>query len=706
VSRTEIEQQMTATPQATFTATDTAFHVEAYEKIDYSLRYVDGAFAVGNSEIADSYRPFGRCLMVVDATVHRLYGEQMQAYFRHYGIDLTVFPLAIKEPDKSLRTLERIVDAFASFGLVRTEPVLVVGGGLTTDVAGLACATFRRSTNYIRVPTTLIGLIDASVAIKVAVNHGNYKNRLGAFHASQQVILDFSFLKTLPVDQVRNGMAELIKIAVVGNSGIFELLEKYGEDLLLTRFGHLDGTPALRDIAQRVTYDAISTMLRLEVPNLHELDLDRVIAFGHTWSPILELTPEAPFFHGHAINIDMAYSTTVAEQRGYISASERDRIFWLMSRIGLALDSPYLTPELLQLATESIIQTRDGLLRAAVPRPVGQCFYVNDLTPAEMLASLAVHRDLSRRYPRQGAGEGMFVDLTAPVVAQPEPDSGTSPVPGPGEPRPVTPVGILAAKLGRVRDQLEDADGIDPALTAELGEACALAGGLDPYLSLCTTPESPELLQLARRTQAEDWGHRAGDDAVTQLEQEMLSGHVEGQALKMLVHLARATRVLEIGMFTGYSALAMAEALPADGTVVACEIDPGAAAFARDCFRPSGSGHKIDVRVGPALATLGSLAAAGETFDLVFLDADKAGYADYLATLLDSGLLAPHGVICADNTLMQGQPWGAGGLTPNGAAIASFNDAVAADPRVEQVVLPLRDGLTLIRRVSGSEARS
>ncbi len=184
-------------------------------------------------------------------------------------------------------------------------------------------------------PTTLIGLIDASVAIKVAVNHGKSKNRLGAFHASQNVILDFSFLKTLPLKEVRNGMAELIKISAVGNVGIFELLEKYGPDLLATRFGHLEGTPELRDIAHRVTYDAIATMLSLEVPNLHEDDLDRVIAFGHTWSPVLELAPRTPFYHGQAISIDMAFSTTIAEQRGYISASERDRIFWLMSRLGL-----------------------------------------------------------------------------------------------------------------------------------------------------------------------------------------------------------------------------------------------------------------------------------------------------------------------------------------------------------------------------------
>lgn len=400
-------------PLARFTATDTAFHVEAYEKIEYSLLYVDGAFAPGNTEIAASYRAYGRCLMVVDSNVHRLYGEQMEAYFDHHGIELTVFPVAIKETDKTLRTLERIVDAFADFGLVRTEPVLVVGGGLTTDVTGMACATFRRSTPYIRVPTTLIGLIDASVAIKVAVNHGRYKNRLGTFHASEKVILDFSFLRTLPTDQVRNGMAELIKIAVVGHRGIFEMLEAHGPELLATRFGHLDGTAELRDVSRRLTYDAIRTMLDLEVPNLQELDLDRVIAYGHTWSPMLELSPEVPFFHGHAINIDMAFSAVVAEQRGCISAAERDRIFGVMSDIGLALDSPHLTPELLAKATDSIVQTRAGLLRAAVPAPIGTCAFLSDLGIKELQEALVSHKELCRTYPRSGDGEDAFTPVGA-----------------------------------------------------------------------------------------------------------------------------------------------------------------------------------------------------------------------------------------------------------------------------------------------------
>lgn len=397
--------------KATFTSTDCAFHIQGYEKIDFSLLYVNGAFKIGNPEIAESYAPFRRCLMVIDQTVYGLYRQQIDRYFAHYQIDLTVFQVSIKEPEKTLRTFEKIVDAFADFGLVRKEPVLVVGGGLTTDVAGFACSAYRRKTNYIRVPTSLIGLIDASVAIKVAVNHGKLKNRLGAYHASQKVILDFSFLGTLPIDQIRNGMAELIKIAVVGNQEIFELLEEHGAALLHSRFGYLNGTPELQAVGHRLTYKAIQAMLELEVPNLHELDLDRVIAYGHTWSPTLELTPEPPMLHGHSVNIDMAFTATIAQLRGYISIEDRNRILDLMSRLGLAIDSPYLTPELLWKATEAITRTRDGLQRAAAPRPIGQCVFMNDLTRSELDKALAVHRAIAQNYPRQGNGEDMYVRL-------------------------------------------------------------------------------------------------------------------------------------------------------------------------------------------------------------------------------------------------------------------------------------------------------
>ncbi|MFB9314534.1 O-methyltransferase, partial [Nocardioides plantarum] len=260
--------------------------------------------------------------------------------------------------------------------------------------------------------------------------------------------------------------------------------------------------------------------------------------------------------------------------------------------------------------------------------------------------------------------------------------------------RPVTPVGIAAELLASVVGRL-DGGTVDPDVLADLARAHSLVAGLDDYVARCTSPASPALVALEERTRAEPWGDGP-------LEQEMLSGHVEGAFLRMLVAVTGARRVLEIGMFTGYSALAMAEAMPDGSRLVACEVDERAVAIAREAFAASSRGAVVDVRVGPAAETLYRLALDGESFDLVFLDADKAGYAAYLDRLLDLDLLAPDGVVVVDNTLLQGEPWApaSGTPTPPGAAIADFNARVAADDRVEQVLLPLRDGVTLIRRVA------
>ncbi|MGB3765567.1 MAG: class I SAM-dependent methyltransferase [Phormidesmis sp.] len=271
--------------------------------------------------------------------------------------------------------------------------------------------------------------------------------------------------------------------------------------------------------------------------------------------------------------------------------------------------------------------------------------------------------------------------------------------------RPVTPLGILVQQLEQLQSAAER-ESVSPQFKAALAQATRLAAGLDPYIEACTTDESVALAQLTKATQQENWGDRFNTGKTTKaLEQEMLSGHLEGQLLKMLVSISGAKRVLEIGMFTGYSALAIAEALPTDGFLLACEVDDYAAQFAQRCFEASPHGDKIEVTVAPAVETLRQLIESNESFDLAFIDADKGGYIDYVNLLIDTPLLAPQGFICVDNTLMQGQPYlGEDQWTENGRAIAQFNQFVAQDPRVEQVMLPIRDGFTIIKRRSPEPA--
>ncbi|KAL8737180.1 MAG: hypothetical protein Q9181_001937 [Wetmoreana brouardii] len=393
--------------------TKNGFHVDGYEKISYDFTFLDGVFDTKNRQLAECYQRWGRVLAVTDLNVFNMYGEQMQKYFQHYNLELKVHKTKIGEKAKTIPTFLSIVDSMTEFGIYRKEPVLVVGGGLVTDVAGFACAAYRRNTNFIRVPTTVIGLIDASVSIKVAVNYGNYKNRLGAYHAPMHTFLDFTFLRTLPVAQIRNGFAELIKISSCSHLATFDLLDKYCEQIIDTAFGRLDGaSDEVRAAADKINREGIHEMLKLETPNLHEIGLDRVIAYGHTWSPMHELVPKTPLRHGHAISIDMAYSATLANNRKLLSDEEHHRLLRLFSRAGLSMDHPQFDEEILDKGTQAILKTRDGKLRAAVPNPLGSCTFLNDVSAEELTAALRRHKELMKDYPRNGEGLEAFVDAS------------------------------------------------------------------------------------------------------------------------------------------------------------------------------------------------------------------------------------------------------------------------------------------------------
>ncbi|KAJ6441507.1 3-dehydroquinate synthase [Purpureocillium lavendulum] len=399
---------------ACVTEVENGFNVCGYEKIEYDFAFLDGVFETANPQLANCYRTWGRCLAVMDLNIYTIYGETIEKYFESYGIQLKIHKTMIGEKAKSMDTLLSIVDSMNEFGVYRKEPVLVVGGGLVTDVAGFACAAYRRNTNYIRVPTTVIGLIDASVSIKVAVNYGQYKNRLGAYHAPMHTFLDFTFLRTLPEAQIRNGFAELIKISSCAHKETLDLLDQYCEELIGTAFGRADVSPkALREAADKICKAGILEMLKLETPNLHEIMLDRVIAYGHTWSPLHELVPDPPLRHGHAISIDMAYSATLSHMRGLLTSADHRRLLQLFSRAGLSMDHEQFDGPLLEKATTAILRTRDGKLRAAVPvSPMGECTFLNDVSQKEMLAALEMHKDLMKDFARHGKGIDAFVDAS------------------------------------------------------------------------------------------------------------------------------------------------------------------------------------------------------------------------------------------------------------------------------------------------------
>lgn len=206
-----------------------------------------------------------------------------------------------------------------------------------------------------------------------------------------------------------------------------------------------------------------------------------------------------------------------------------------------------------------------------------------------------------------------------------------------------------------------------------------ISEAIEKYSVRSSSPESLLFKKLVRRT----WSEAKFP--------QMQVGHLEGSFLRLLVKISKAKKVLEIGTFTGYSALAMAEAMPVDGRLVTCDIDPVATAIASEFWTKSPHGKKIELRMGPALETIRKLKGP---FDLVFIDADKTNYIHYWNACLPK--MRCGGLIVADNVLWSGKV-----LRPRDVmtrAIVAFNRHVAMDKRVEAVMLTVRDGITLARK--------
>ncbi|MBI4951703.1 MAG: class I SAM-dependent methyltransferase [Myxococcales bacterium] len=203
---------------------------------------------------------------------------------------------------------------------------------------------------------------------------------------------------------------------------------------------------------------------------------------------------------------------------------------------------------------------------------------------------------------------------------------------------------------------------------------------IDAYVEAHTRARPPLFEELRARTYAEVPSP------------QMQVGRVEGTLLKLLCALTGARRVLEIGTFTGYSALCMAEALPDDGEVVTCDLDPASTTLAQSFFDRSEHGRKIRIVLGDARTTLRAL--DDRPFDVAFLDADKTGYPEYYELVLPR--LRPGGLLVADNVLWSGEVLAP--ETDDARALVRFNARVQVDERVENVMLPVRDGIMLARK--------
>merc|ERR1719454_1413584 len=265
------------------------------------------------------YKPLGRCVAVVDDKVDAAYGEKLDAYFASHGIKFTKLVFSGNEADKDIRDVERILVALKEIGLARNEPLLVVGGGVIADIAGFATSMYSRNTPYVMLCTSIVSGIDAGPSPRTCCNGFDYKNLYGAYHPPVLTITDRGMWRTLHRGWLRHGIAEIIKMAVVEDRSLFELLEKWGSTLVRTKFG-TEGDclsdSAFQDECDLIVGKAMEGYVRSEYGNLWETHQCRPHAYGHTWSPGYELP--AGMLHGHAVASCMGFGAYLACKEGFI----------------------------------------------------------------------------------------------------------------------------------------------------------------------------------------------------------------------------------------------------------------------------------------------------------------------------------------------------------------------------------------------------
>lgn len=375
-----------------------ALRLRALCEVSYSVRHTGRSVFDPNERTLAELVGTEPILFVADATVAQIYGKQWHDYAAQCGLNVVgELVLPISEALKVWDQVDGMCSYAARSGLPRNGLIVAIGGGVILDAAGLAAAVFRRGVRYVRIATTLIGMIDVAVGIKQAVNAHGQKNLIGAFYPPLASINDYSFLQTLPADELASGMAEIVKMALIRDAALFEVIQKQGRELIFSRFSSPIG------IGRKILLRSERLMMQELAPNLFEEEHARLVDFGHTFSPVIEVCSGYQITHGQAVAIDMLLSISIAVARRIADADLFARLFVLLRKFGLPITSQSL-PDGVTLfgAVNEAKRHRGGSLNLVTIQSPGCPLFLQDVCRAEIesarctLFAAATHQDVTR----------------------------------------------------------------------------------------------------------------------------------------------------------------------------------------------------------------------------------------------------------------------------------------------------------------------
>jgi 3-dehydroquinate synthase len=348
----------------------------------YPIHIGDGL--LGDAALLAAVLPARRVAVVTNDIVGPLYLPRLQATWAAAGATpLLEIVLPDGERHKTLPTVSRILDTLVANRFARDDLVVALGGGVVGDMAGFAAACYQRGIGFVQMPTTLLAQVDSSVGGKTGVNHPGGKNLIGAFHQPKAVIADTATLATLPPRELRAGLAEVVKHALICDAAFFSWLEANADALLA-----LDPVVLAHAVHRCCTIKA-GVVSRDE----RETGERALLNLGHTFGHAIEqVTGFGPWLHGEAVGVGLAMAAGMSQRAGWLPAADAARLDALLARLGLRTEARgAVTPQAARAAMQLDKKIQGGRVRLVLLKGIGQAFVTADWPTDAFDATLQEH---------------------------------------------------------------------------------------------------------------------------------------------------------------------------------------------------------------------------------------------------------------------------------------------------------------------------
>jgi 3-dehydroquinate synthase len=363
------------------------WELKADERIRFSISYAD---ILGNIQSIGNISKTNRVFIVVDHNVYRYYRTQFDDLVKQSDKTISILVLEIHEQTKNVEFALKVIQFMDDNLLLRkAEPLVAIGGGVLLDVAAFACSVYRRGVPIVKIPTTLLSMVDASVGIKTGINYGTKRNRIGSYYPPKKVYIDKRFLNTLPMRHISNGVGEILKIGIVKSNHLIQCLERYAP--------HKRERFSSGELASHIIDRSIDLMLEELEPNLWEKNLKRCVDFGHSFSPLVELTHDS-LLHGEAVTLDCLLSSCIAVNKNLMPKSDLMKIYDLCKSYDLPTQHEgFENVPLLEKSIAEAVAHRNGDYNLPMPNPLGKHIFINQLNKEDIASGVALLKALASK---------------------------------------------------------------------------------------------------------------------------------------------------------------------------------------------------------------------------------------------------------------------------------------------------------------------